>query len=242
MRQPAATIALFLLALPARAGPPYVTDDPAPTDYGHYETYLFTGGATARDGTGVTAGIDFNYGAAKDLQLTAVLPYAWDAPRNAATASGPGNIELAVKYRFLHQDTAGLDVAFFPRVFLPAGSAAVGERNSSLLLPLWIGRSGERWSSFGGGGCAIHRGGDARDYCTVGWAVTTQLSPSVEFGAEIHHRTADTRAGDASTGIGIGITVDLSDHLHLMASAGPGLGARDTTDHALWYAALQLTY
>ena len=50
---------------------------------------------------------------------------------------GLGNIELAAKYRFLHQNTFGLDVAVFPRVFLPSGSDTIGDNHTSLLLPVW---------------------------------------------------------------------------------------------------------
>lgn len=32
----------------AAAGPPYATDDPEPTDYWHYEVYVFSGGISAR--------------------------------------------------------------------------------------------------------------------------------------------------------------------------------------------------
>ncbi len=108
-----------MLVSPAFAGPPYVTDDPEPTDFGHYEIYAFAGGTSARDGSGGAGGIDFNYGAAPDLQLTAVLPLAWDSPNAGGASAGLGNVELAAKYKFLHQDDVGVDVAFFPRVFLP---------------------------------------------------------------------------------------------------------------------------
>ena len=66
---------VVLLAAPAFAGPPFVTDDPQPTDFGHYEIYAFTAGTATRGDIGGTAGIDFNYGAAPDLQLTAVIPF-----------------------------------------------------------------------------------------------------------------------------------------------------------------------
>ena len=49
----------------ALAAPPYVTDDPQPTEYGHYEIYAFTAGTTTMDGTGGQAGFDLNYGGAK---------------------------------------------------------------------------------------------------------------------------------------------------------------------------------
>lgn len=231
-----------LLSQPALAGPPYVNDDPVPTDEGHFETYLFVSGAVGHDGHGGATGIDFNYGGAEDLQLTAALPLEWESPYGAPRAQGIGNVELAAKYRFLHQDRAGVDVAVFPRLFLPSPSTRVGERHASLLLPLWIGVSGETWGSFGGGGCTLHRGDDAKDFCQLGWVVTRQIAQHVQLGAEFYHRTADTRGGDGSTGVGLGLTIDLSEHLHLLASAGPGLSHPATTDHAQWYAALQLTY
>lgn len=117
-------IALVLGALagPALAGPPYISDDPEPTDYSHFEIYSFNLGTTTRSGTSGMAGIDFNYGAAPDLQLTAMLPAGFSSPTGDFSSIGMTNIELAAKYRFLHQDTFGLDVSLFPRVFLPSGS------------------------------------------------------------------------------------------------------------------------
>ena len=46
--------ALVLLSLPASAGPPFVTDDPEPVDYQHYEMYFFSLGThTAGEISGV---------------------------------------------------------------------------------------------------------------------------------------------------------------------------------------------
>jgi len=72
-------------AFPSIAGPPYVTDDPEPTDTGHWENYLFTeithvAGQSARP----EPGIEINYGAFKDTQLT------WSFP--LTTNPGPGGI------------------------------------------------------------------------------------------------------------------------------------------------------
>ncbi len=56
------------------AGPPYLTDDPEPTDYQHFEIYTFSNGTATRDGSSGEGGIDFNYGGAPNLQLTATVP------------------------------------------------------------------------------------------------------------------------------------------------------------------------
>jgi len=234
-------MAAVLLAQPAFAGPPYVTDDPEPTDYRHYEIYAFGGGTATRSGSEATAGIDFNYGGAPDLQLTAVLPFGFDMPSGGPNVSGFGNVELAAKYKFLHQDDFGWDVAFFPRVFLPSLSKNIGEQHTSLLLPLFFGKSWGDWSTFGGGGCTISHGGGSTNFCEVGWAVTYQVTPALSLGGEIYHQGADSVGGRPSSGIGFGAVYDLSEHYHLMASAGPGIqNAADTNRHS-WFVALLFT-
>lgn len=234
----------FALCVPelALAGPPYVTDDPEPTDYGHFEIYAFSAGTNTRDGTGGAGGIDFNYGGAPDLQLTMVLPLEYDSPVVGTTVAGFGNVELAAKYRFLHQDHFGWDVAIFPRIFLPSASPLVGDRHTSLLLPVWVGKDFGDWSTFGGGGCAFNNSGDSKDYCLMGWALTRTVTPALHLGAEIYHQTADTRGGRDTTGLGFGAVYDLSENYHLMASFGPGIQNAAETNRYSWYTALLFTF
>jgi hypothetical protein len=127
------TVALVAHAVPAMAGPPYMPDDPEPTDYQHFEIYAFGQGTIARGDTSGQSGIDFNYGGAPNLQLTASVPMDYDLPSGAAAVAGLGNVELAAKYRFLTQQNFGVDVAVFPRIFLPSASPNVGDQHASLL-------------------------------------------------------------------------------------------------------------
>ena len=237
-----ALAALLTGATSAVAGPPFFSDDPEPTDYRHFEIYLFANGAAGRGGTGGATGIDFNYGAAPDLQLTAVFPLGYSAPAGGGTATGLGNIELAAKYKIFHQEDFGWDVSVFPRVFLPSGSPAVGTRHTSLLLPIWLGKDWGRWSTFGGGGCVINHGGDSQNYCLAGWALTRQVLPDLQIGAELYHQTADTRGGRATTGIGAGVRFDLNDHFHLLGYISPHLQNPNETNRYSWYVSLLSTF
>lgn len=195
-----------------------------------------------RGDTSGESGIDFNYGGAENLQLTAVVPLAFDAPANGPLVMGIGNIELATKYKFLHQEDAGWDVAVFPRVFLPSVSDHVGEQHAAFLLPFWAEKDWGHWSTFGGGGCALNNGGGSKDYCLAGWALTRKLASDFTLGAEIYHQTADVRGGRDSTALGLGATYDLSDIYHLMASYGPGIQNAAATDRYSWYVALLTTF
>jgi hypothetical protein len=235
-----ATLLLLALSTGALAGPPYVTDDPEPTDLGQYEIYAFADGTFVRGGTAGETGLDMNYGAGSNLQLTLVVPAAYEDASGEWT-TGLGNIEAAAKFRILHQDGFGLDVAVFPRLFLPSPDS-VGGRHASLLLPVWAQKDWGAWSAFGGGGCELNRGGTSRDFCLAGFAVTRQISPDLQLGAEIQHRTADTIGGRATTGVDAGFRYDASATYHFLGSFGPGIQNAAQTDRFSWYAALLVTF
>lgn len=234
-------LAIFTTA-PAFAGPPYVTDDPEPTETGHFEIYAFAAGTQTQDGNSGAGGIDFNYGAAPDVQLTVTAPIAFDDPHKARTRSGFGNLELAVKYRFLHQADVGWDVAVFPRLFLQSGSRNVGEHHASLLVPIWLGRDWGNWSTFGGGGCAFNNSGASKNYCQAGWALTRQITPHLNLGAEIYYQTADSKGSTASTALGFGMEYDFNENYHVLASIGPGIQNAGMNNQMSWYTSILFTF
>jgi hypothetical protein len=231
----------LLAARPAFAGPPYVSDDPEPTDYKRFEIYTFNSGTNTLDGTDGETGIDFNYGAAPDLQLTAVLPLSFSFPSGGAGQLGLSDIELAAKYRFLHQSTFGWDVAVFPRILLPSASNAVGDREASVLLPIWAQRDlGNGWTTFGGGGCQLYAT-SSLDSCMAGWVLTRQVISNLQVGAELFHQSA-TSLMPASTSLGMGVIYDVNKTLHLLAYVRTGIQNQSETDRVSWYTALLFTF
>ena len=239
-----ASLALLVacaFATPAHAGPPYLNDDPEPTDYRHYEIYAFAAGAHAANGWSGTTGIDFNYGATHDLQLTAVLPIEYDHASSGALISGAGNVELAAKLRILHQESFGWDVAVFPRLFLPSLSHRLGDDHASLLLPIFVGRDAGPWSTFGGAGCTLHRGGDARDFCQAGWALTREITPGLRLGGEVFHQGTDTKGARASSRVGLGAVYDVNENVHALASVNQVVGPGDEP-RGSFYTSLLFTF
>lgn len=228
------------MAAPAWAGPPFLSDDPDPTPHHEYEVLVFAEGEPLRGDLSGSAGIDFNYGATPDLQLTAAAPFVFEES-GGEREWGLGNVELAAKLRLLHQETFGWDVAVFPRVFLPAASD-LGDQHASLLLPVWIGRESGRWSTFGGGGCAINRGDNSQDYCLAGWALTYDVTPNLNLGAELFHQTADIKDGEATTTFGLGGTYSLNDTVHLLGYLGADPDRLGEPEHTTWYTSLLFTF
>ncbi|MFZ2029600.1 MAG: transporter [Vitreimonas sp.] len=232
-------IAAAVFATPAAAGPPYLSDDPIPTEFRHFEIYTLAAGEHSREGDAGAAGIDFNYGATPDLQLTAVFPIEWERPHGVGLSGGIGNIEIAAKFRVLHQESFGWDVAIFPRVFLPSVSDSFGTQHASLLIPVWIGRDMGDWSTFGGGGCELNQGGEDQNFCLAGWALTRSVSERLRIGGEVFRQTADTRDDVASTSLGIGATYDLSQNQHLLGYLSRDVSSVERTS---WYTSLLFTF
>ncbi len=224
----AAMIASLAGGEKAAAGPPYLSDDPEPTDVGHWEIYNYvigTGGATGLAGE---AGFDINYGPARDLQLTAVLPLAFDNPRGfgvGGLSGGPGDVELAVKYRFLHQADNGWapDVAVFPRLFVPTADRRLGTGQVGLLLPVWAEKDRGPWSVFGGGGYQINPGAGQLGYWQGGLAISRELGQRLSLGAEVYGQTRSAEGGGGVPyeAVDLAATWKLVNHWSLLASAGP---------------------
>jgi|KBSMisStaDraftv2_1062788.scaffolds.fasta_scaffold281324_2 hypothetical protein len=243
-RRSARILAVIACALPtaAIAGPPYVTDDPDPTETGHYEIYLFAAGTRTEDGKDGAAGLDMSYGAAPDLQLSLTLPVAYENPNGGPLVGGVANVELAAKYRILHQESNGIDLSVFPRVFLTSASNRIGDQHASLFLPVWLGKHMGKWTTFGGGGCTLSDAADSKDSCLLAWAVTYRVLDDLELGAEIYHQTPDAVGGLHTTGLGFGARYDRSETLHFVGSIGPGIQNADATNQLSAYAAVLFTF
>ena len=206
---------------PAFAGPPYITDDPIPTDTGHWEIYAFTNGEGRRSTFDTDAGFDLNYGPVKDVQLTATLPLSFSHEAGSGLRTGTGDIELALKYRFFNDEKNGLSAAVFPRAFLPTSTLEHGER-TRLLLPIWLQKDfAGATSIFGGGGFELNPGSGNRNFWQAGLTVTHDLSRSLSVGGEVAWQQRDSSAGTAETDAGLGTIIKLSDHYALLFSGGP---------------------
>jgi hypothetical protein len=127
--------ALLALSAPADAGPPFLTDDPEPVEFQHWEIYaplLETEGGW--NGIEAAFGAEVNYGAAPNVQVSLGLPIAISHD-DERWRSGAGDVEVSVKYRFY--DKAGLQIAALPRLTLPTASRGLGAGKVTALLPVW---------------------------------------------------------------------------------------------------------
>jgi hypothetical protein len=236
-----ALLAVLGIARAASAGPPYVTDDPDPVPYRHWELYLASQGARAADETTATAPhLEVNYGVVPGVQLHVLAPLAVDRAGGGPTAYGLGDTELGVKVRFIEQGAHHPMIGTFPQFELPTGSEArgLGTGHLHVFVPLWFQVTAGKWLTYGGPGYWINPGQGNRDYLFLGWLVQRQVMSNVSVGAEVYYTGADTVGGSGSLQFDLGSVIDVTDHHHILVSIGRSIVGATAVQ---WYAAYQLT-
>ncbi|MBS0275878.1 MAG: transporter [Proteobacteria bacterium] len=240
----ASLAAMLAFSSPALAGPPFLTDDPVPVDYGHWEVYGFSAATHAQGDTGgILGGVEVNYGAAPDLQLHAIVPVAFDDPAHARMQTGLGDIELGAKYRLIGPGRDGWQVGAFPLLEIPAGDAnrGLGTGHLRAYFPLWLQKDWGKWTTYGGGGYWVNPGAGNRNYWFAGWLLQRQVTDNLALGGEIFHQTANAAGGRDATGFNIGAVYDFSANYHLLLSAGRGLQNAQTANEFSYYFGVQWT-
>ncbi len=237
---------IFLVATcpqAVHAGPPYVTDDPEPTDTHQFENYLYVEGTRAAGSFPAPGvGIEINYGAFTNTQLS------WSFPLNLnPTPGGMGEVWAplggGVKYRFIQEDPKGWrpQVAIFPQVFIPIGSASHSTPTTEL-LPLWVQKSFGPWTAFGGGGYTRNPGTNNRNFAVYGWALQRQINRKLQMGVELFGQTQDTVPDHGSTAAGLAALYDLNETWHLIGSVNTSIAGAGENDRFSYNIALKWTH
>jgi hypothetical protein len=206
-----------------RAGPPFVTDDPEPVEFRHWEVYVASVlNYASGDWSGTLPHLEINYGGVPNLQLHFLAPLAFNFARSGPSFFGYGDTELGAKYRFLEQGKITPDVAVFPAMEVPTGneSRGLGAGHVQLFLPVWLQKDFGKWTINAGGGFWINPGASNQNWEIAGMLLQRQLTDHLTLGAEIFHQTPKTVGGDANTFINGGGIWDLSDQAHILFSIG----------------------
>jgi len=233
---------LFSTATEAFCGPPFLTDDPEPVPFRHYEFYLFSTLDRASGNYGVAGpAFEFNLGAAPNLQLHIVAPLALSVPMNGAITFGPGDVELGAKYRFVDEKGSRPQVGIFPMLELPTGNSQRGLGNGRLWakLPLWIQKSWGPWTSYGGGGYLLNNAPGMRNHPFFGWLLQRELSKKLTLGGEWFNPGRDSVAGSNTQLANIGGFYNFNQNFSLLFTAGHSVQGES---HTVAYLGLYWTW
>ena len=242
----ATVLAVILVGVSrVRAGPPFVTDDPDPTDYKHWEIDFFSiYSHTAGEDFAQLPAFEVDYGLIPDVQLHAIAPLAYDRAPGGKSEYGYGDTELGVKYRFFHETDSLPEIGVFPLVELPTGDSnrALGNGKTQVFVPVWLQKSfgaDKEWTTFGGGGFWYNPGEDHRNFFRLGWELQRDLSTFITVGGEVYHETAMARDEHGHTAFNLGCYLNFNEHNHVLFSAGRDI---DGPNRFSCYLGYQLTF
>jgi hypothetical protein len=220
-------------AASAQGGPPLITDDPGTPGNGHWEINT---AITENDIAGVrvfsTPHIDLNYGLGDHIQLKYETGYLLaKLPGVSGLPTGFDDSLLGVKWRFLDQDSAGVDVSTYPQLNFVNSSGAVNrglaERGTNLFLPVEVSHTFGRVSLDGEVGYQYLS--SDRNQWEVGVVGAVDVTDKLELLTELHG-SSETFLSRGDVIVDPGLRFKLRRHFTLLAAAGTGLrGAPGTT-------------
>ena len=234
---------LLFFAAPAGvlAGPPYLTDDPEPVDLHHWEFYIFGLGDRTADANAIEApAIEANYGIAPNTQLHVIAPIADVKSPGTGWASGYGDTELGVKYRFIQETDTCPQVGIFPLAELATGNGARGLGNGRTWyqLPVWVQKSWGPWTTYGGGGAVLNPAPGQRNHDFLGWVLQRDIGRHLTLGPELYQQGAASAGGRGSVIANAGGYLKFTDTFNLLFSLGRSVSGER---HTIWYLGLYWT-
>jgi hypothetical protein len=237
---------MLTLAPAARAGPPFVTDDPEPTDYGKWEINSAMAGTLSGAGRNASLPVsDANYGGAPGLQLH-IQPQVTDIRTPQGVHYGFGDLELGAKYRFIDEDENGWTpmVAVYPLFEIPTGDRrrGLGAGVGRAFLPVWVEKAIGRWTVYGGGGYGINPGAEGKNAWRFGAVALYQYTENFQFGGEVYQQTAQAPGDKDAPGFNLGGSYSLAEDLNLLFSAGRGLANAADNNRFSGYLGLQVIH
>jgi hypothetical protein len=233
-----------LLGAPSlKAGPPFVTDDPEPVDYQHWEFYVASmHSKLGGDWSGTAPHFEVNYGAVSNLQLHLIAPLAYDSPPDGPGRYGFGDLELGAKYRFVQETNGWPQIGVFPLLELPTGDAQanLGNGHAQAFLPVWAQKSWGTWTLYGGAGYGLNSVSGHANWGFGGVVLQKQIYHNVLLGVEVYHQTLyETDFPNSGTSFNVGTVIDFTDNHHLLFSAGRSIDGQVSFQ---CYVAYQLTF
>lgn len=209
-------------AVLAQGGPPLITDDPGTPGEGNWEINIaFTAEKRRTERSYEIPILDINYGLGDRVQLKYEVPWLVLDERGEHTKDGIGNSVFGLKWRFLDQDTDGIDMSVYPQLEFDNYHSSIDrglvEKGMEFVLPIQLQKS---WGTIS---LNPELGYVFREYDGNEWiyglAMGYQASSNLELLAEISGVTGQDFKDDELV-FNIGARWKLSETNTLLISAG----------------------
>lgn len=213
----------------AFASPPFLTDGADVTDYQKYDAYLYSM-TDARPGTIYlqTPAVELDWGFAPNFEVELIAPLVSIIKTGIPNATGVGDTDIALGYRF-HQETANTPaMAFIPLISIPTGDVNryLGNGQMTTQLPVWFQKSFKNWTIDTGGGYNINHAPNTFNNYFGGFLLQNQINQKWSLGGEIFSQGAQTTTQAAYTVLNLGGSYNFTPTLSLLFSAGNSIAGQ----------------
>jgi hypothetical protein len=207
------------------AGPPFVTDDPQPVPYKHWEYYISSiNTLQPAIWTGTLPHFEVNYGMVPNMQIHLLLPLNYSYFPQQRTKFGYADTELGVKYCFVQETERRPQIGTFPIAEIPtAKNSEFSDGKIRIFIPVWAQKSWDKLITYGGIGYSINPGTNNRNSFFAGWEFQYDFITQLKAGAELYFQTADTDDAKSVTAFNIGGSINAGTVTHFIFSIGHSL-------------------
>jgi hypothetical protein len=235
-------VALSPAVLYAQGGPPMLTDDPGTPGNGNWEINVaYLQERNSLEQLSSFPHVDVNYGLGESIQVKFETGWVFANFSDSGSRSGLDDSLIGLKWRFLDQSKAGLNISIYPQVTVEnsTGSVARGiaPPGPSLLLPVEVSRDFGKLQVVGEVGYEVMR--SAENEWVLGILGALAVSERFELLSEVHI-TGSKLFSESDVILNFGFRQELTPYLRLLASAGTGLNNGPNRTSFVAYLGIQI--
>jgi hypothetical protein len=215
----------YIFVLRCYAGPPFITDDPQPVPYRHWEFYISSiNSYQSHEWSGTAPHLEMNYGFIRNMQVHLLLPLNYAYVPHQTAKFGYADTELGIKYCFLQETATRPQLGTFPIFEVPTvKNDEFSDGYIKIFLPVWVQKSWNKLTSYGGIGYWINQGTGNKNSFFSGGELQYEFSQAVTLGGELYFQSADAVDSKSVVAFNIGGSVNPSEKLHFIFSFGHSL-------------------
>lgn len=227
------------------AGPPLITDDPDTPGPNNWEiNAAVTSQHAGHEWQLQTPLMDNNYGVGTNIELTYEVSWNEVVPENSSAMSGLGDSLFGVKWRFLDQDKAWLDVSAYPQVqfnnSISSARRGIVNEGTSVFIPFEIGHRAGPLDIYAEPGYTWNQRSAAQGF--LGIAAEYDLTDNFTIMGELHYDFVNGFEQNELL-FNLGFQQTLTKHINLLGSAGRAIfGPSGTAPNFISYVALQFLF
>jgi len=235
---------IYFFPKSAFAAAPFISDDADVLASQHFQLFIYSKiySKSYSSDLGLPT-IELDYGLIKNIEIDLTTQISTNIPTSGNSTIGLGDSEIKLKYKIIKETINYPEISIEPTLELPTGNAErnLGNGKTWYQLPLWIEKSWNSWTTYGGGGYAINSAPDAKNYFFGGWVLQKNFSYPLAIGLELYTQGATAKHNISDSGsytlVDIGATYNLNSYTTLLFSVG-----HNVLGQALWYAYLGLNF